>query len=239
MDAAGLRQASNPDVGDEYGHALALSYDGGTLAVAAALEDSGATGVGGNQADNSQPDAGAAYVFAGAGATWALQAYVKGSTAITGDFFGEGLAIDGDTLAVGSPGDDTHASNGGALYVFARSGTTWTQQAKLYAPDAGANDPFATAVAVAGDVAIAGAAVQNAGTGEAYVFARTQTTWNGGVIVQSTNPGIGDAFGVAVSLAADGSYAVGAFREDSSTTGIASAPDDTAMDAGAAYTWTY
>ncbi len=248
--------APNADAGDQFGSSLALASDGSTLVVSAPTEDGGSTGINGNQADNTQPDAGAVYVFVpGAPAsTWMLQAYVKGATAITGDFFGQGLALDGDTLAVGSPGDDTLASNGGALYVFTRSGTAWSQQAKLYASNAAADDQLATTVSLAGDLLLAGAALEDGGAagldgnqtdlslmdaGAAYLFARSGTTWSPRTYIKATNPGLGDGFAISVSLSANGSFAAGAFREDSSTTGIGSTPDDAAMDAGAAYVWAY
>ncbi|MGE5181669.1 MAG: integrin, partial [Acidobacteriota bacterium] len=248
--------APNADAGDQFGTSLALASDGSTLVVAAPTEDGGATGIDGNQADNTQVDAGAVYVFVpgAAPATWELQAYVKGSTAITGDFFGQGVALDGDTLAVGAPGDDTLASNGGALYVFTRTAAAWSQQGKLYAPNAAADDQLATTVALAGDLVLAGAALEDGGAagldgdqtdlsvmdaGAAYLFARGGTAWSPRTYVKATNPGLGDGFGVSVSLAANGSFAAGAFREDSSTTGVASVPDDAAMDAGAVYVWAY
>src|SRR5687768_12131595 len=98
-------KASNAEAGDEFGHAVALSADGNTLAVSAFWESSGATGVGGNQNDNSVPQAGAVYVFTRNGNTWRQQAYIKASntgeagTANTfgdGDQFGFSLAISDD-----------------------------------------------------------------------------------------------------------------------------------------------
>ena len=63
-------KASNAEAGDRFGRTIALSGDGSTLAVGADGESSGATGVGGNQADNSAEAAGAAYLFARGGAKW-------------------------------------------------------------------------------------------------------------------------------------------------------------------------
>lgn len=149
-------KASNPDAGDQFGVALALSDDGATLAVGAYAEDSNATGVGGNQADNSAPQAGAVYVFTRSGGLWSQQAYVKASNTGAGDQFGFTLALsdDGATLAVGAFLEDSNATgiNGnqadnsaadsGAVYVFTRSGGLWSQQAYVKASNTDAGDQF-------------------------------------------------------------------------------------------------
>ena len=136
-------KASNADAFDQFGNALALSADGNTLAVAAAFESSGATGVNGNQADNSRPQAGAVYVFVRTGGNWSQQAYIKASNTgdvDDGDTFGYSIALsdDGTTLAVGAPSEDSSATgiNGnqndnaaagaGAVYVFTRTGNGWS-----------------------------------------------------------------------------------------------------------------
>ena len=60
------------------------------------------------------------------------------------------------TNGVTASADDTAAS-AGAAYVFKRSGTSWTQQAYLKAPNAGAGDHFGDSVAIAGDTVVVGA----------------------------------------------------------------------------------
>jgi trimeric autotransporter adhesin len=150
--------------GDQFGVSLALSDDGRTLAVGAISEDSNAAGINGNQADNSATSAGAVYVFARSGNTWAQQAYVKASNPDPGDLFGYSVALnaDGNTLAVGSydEGGSSRTINGapdnmrrgsGALYVFTRTGTTWAQQAYIKASNAEAGDSFGVVVALSDD----------------------------------------------------------------------------------------
>ncbi|MFN7743791.1 MAG: FG-GAP repeat protein [Phycisphaerales bacterium] len=125
-------KASNTGAGDIFGSSVALSGDGSTLAVGALYEASSATGLNGNQADNSATNAGAVYVFTRTGSTWAQQAYVKASNTGAGDIFGRSVALSGgSTLAVGASGEassatglngnqaDNSASNAGAVYVFA------------------------------------------------------------------------------------------------------------------------
>ncbi|MFQ5983431.1 MAG: hypothetical protein ACE5KS_08670, partial [Woeseiaceae bacterium] len=82
----------------------------------------------------------------------------------------------GDTAVIGARSDDDAGTNSGSAYVFTRSGTTWTQQAKLIASDGAFADQFGRSVALAGDTAVIGAIFDDdAGTnsGSAYVFTRS------------------------------------------------------------------
>ena len=160
-------KASNTGAADWFGYSVALSGD--TLAVGAPYEFSGATGVNGNQADNSASYSGAVYVFVRTGTTWAQQAYLKASNTGAGDFFGRSVALSGDTLVVGAPYEssnakgvngnqtDNAAANSGAVYVFVRTGTTWVQQAYLKASNTGFNGNFGWSVALSGDTLAVGA----------------------------------------------------------------------------------
>ena len=74
---------------------------------------------------------GAAYVFVRSGTTWSQQAELTSSDLASGDEFGASVGISGDTVVVGSAGSNNYT---GAAYVFVRSGTTWSQQAKLSRP---------------------------------------------------------------------------------------------------------
>jgi len=158
-------KASNTEVNDQFGIALALSADGNTLSVGALEEDSNATGIDGNQADNTASVAGAVYVFARSSGVWSQQGYVKASNTGAGDRFGQalGLSGDGNTLAVGAFAEDSNATgvdgNGadntaptaGAVYVFTRSGTSWAQQAYVKASNAEGNDRFGWTVSLSVD----------------------------------------------------------------------------------------
>jgi hypothetical protein len=168
-------KASNTGAGDEFGFRLALgdsSGDGNLLAVSANFEDSSASGVGGNGADNSMSSSGAVYTYTRSGTTWSTQSYIKASNPGANDEFGRYLAIsaDGSTLAVGAdyedssatgiyltaatwatPGANNTASDAGAAYVFGRSGSTWTQQAYVKALNTEANDQFGWSVTLSGD----------------------------------------------------------------------------------------
>ena len=158
-------KASNTGANDQFGNAVALSADGNTLAVSAVFEDSSATGINGNQADNSVDESGAVYVFARTGNVWAQQAYIKASNTgerDDGDTFGYTIALsdDGATLAVGAPSEDSAATgiNGnqgdnsavgaGAVYVFTRAGGTWSQQAYVKSSTTRPNALFGYSVAL-------------------------------------------------------------------------------------------
>ena len=100
-------KASNTGAGDGFGYSVALAGD--TLAVGAPFEGSNATGVNGNQADNSAPS-GAVYVFTRTGGVWTQQAYLKASNTDASDEFGIAVALVGETLAVGAWDEDSNAT---------------------------------------------------------------------------------------------------------------------------------
>jgi len=180
-------KSSNPDVFDFFGSAVALSGDGNTLAVGAPFESSGLTGVAAGSvseatAGNAAPFSGAVYVYARNAGSWSQQAYVKASNTETMDIFGNSVAlsVDGNTLAVGAPGEDGglmgvtggivseatagNASLGsGAVYVFARVAGAWSQQAYVKASNTGDGDQFGTSVSLSGD----GDTLATGATGEA------------------------------------------------------------------------
>ena len=156
-----------PMLGTDLGRASAL--DGDTLVVGARFEASTATGINGDQTDNSAPNAGAVYVFTRTAGVWTQQAYLKASNAGANQNFGGTLAIAGDLLAVGARLEDSDATgiNGdqgnsnapdsGAVYVFATSGGVWTQKAYLKASNTNAGDQFGDAVALSGSSLAVGA----------------------------------------------------------------------------------
>jgi hypothetical protein len=207
--------ASDAYAGDWFGSSVAL--EGDTVVVGAMGEDTGGS------------TAGAAYVFTRTGTTWTEQEILYASDAEENDRFGYSVALDGDTVVVGSWWEDTGASMAGAAYIFTRSGTTWTQQAILYASDAQSNDRFGCSVALDGDTVVVGALLEDtngSNAGAAYVFTRTGDTWAEQAILYAFDPEASDYFGFSVAL--DGNTVlVGAYKEDTGGT-----------DAGAAYVFT-
>ena len=176
-------KASNSDAGDFFGGSVALS--GNTAVVGAGRESSNATGVDGDETNNSASSAGAAYVFTANGTTWSQQAYLKASNTDAVDTFGSSVAVSGDTAIVGASSEsssatgvngdesDNSAGGAGAAYVFVRNGVTWSQQAYLKASNTELQDRFGISVAIDGDTGVVGAELQpsqETRSGAAYVF---------------------------------------------------------------------
>lgn len=138
LDTIGYFKASNTEANDRFGNAIALSDDGRTLAVAATPEDSNATGIDGNQQDNSIFSTGAVYLLRLEGGTWSQQAYIKASnTGITEDAFYE-WEVDAFGMEVALN------SNGDTLIVVGRAGLSRTQTTAVFSPT---NQPLAAALA--------------------------------------------------------------------------------------------
>ncbi len=253
-------RASNAGAGDLFGQFVAISGD--TIVVGANREASAATGVNGNENDNSAPNSGAAYVFQRTGGVWTQQAYLKASNTEAGDGFGIAVAISGDTVVIGAREEDSAATgvNGdgsnnaaslaGAAYVFKRNGGLWSQQAYLKASNTGAGDFFGTSLAISGDTIVVGAFFEDSNaigingdggnngavsSGAAYVFQRDGSSWTQHAYLKASNTGAGDFFGVSVSIAGD-TIIVGASGEDSAVMGVnGDGGNNSAASSGAAY----
>ncbi|MDX1405511.1 MAG: FG-GAP repeat protein [Woeseiaceae bacterium] len=210
------------DINDQFG--IAVDIDGDTAVIGAVFNDGVAI------------DSGAAYVFTRTGSTWSQQAKLTASDGATTDAFGQNVAIDGDTVVIAAEQDNDAGTNSGSAYVFVRSGTAWTEQAKLTASDAAAFDRFGFSVDVDGDTVIVGAHLNDdlgGSSGSAYVFTRSGAVWSEQAKLLASDGVNSHVFGVAVAL--DGDTAVIG----------ASGDDDVALDSGAAYlfsrsgtTWT-
>ena len=158
-------KASNTGRSDFFGSSVSLSSDGATLAVGAYGESSNATGVGGDQSNNSASESGAVYMFTRISGTWAQQAYLKASNTGGSDFFGSSVSLssDGATLAVGAYGESSNAtgvggdqsnnaaSDSGAVYLFIQSGGVWAQSDYIKASNTEAYDYFGRAVSLSSD----------------------------------------------------------------------------------------
>ena len=201
-------KASNTTDQDRFGASVSIS--GNTIVVGAHGENA------------IQNNAGAVYVFVWNGSYWSQQAYLKAGNPQSDAFFGYSVAITGDTLVAGAPGEsssstgvnstpDTSASGAGAAYVFHRSGTSWSQQAYLKASNTGAGDRFGNSVAISGETVVIGAPQEDsngsspadnsaADAGAAYVFTRTAATWNFRTMLKGTSNTAGDTFGQAVAV---------------------------------------
>ncbi|MBI3777099.1 MAG: integrin [Gammaproteobacteria bacterium] len=261
-------KASNTGAGDHFGAALGLSRDGNILAVGAYGEDSNAT----DQLNDTAPDAGAVYIFVRSDTAWAQQAYIKASNTESGDAFGFSLALSGDgaTLAVGAYQEDgiigDPSSNvlvdSGAVYVYTRSGSTWSVPIYVKASNPGTSDQFGFAVALSSDgntlavgahledsaaTGVGGSPLDDclvvspiycaADSGAVYVYTRSDSGWTQQAYLKASNSEAGDWFGFAVALNDDGSVlTVGAIFEDSIANGMdGDSSNNAELDSGAVY----
>ncbi|MBS0658475.1 MAG: choice-of-anchor D domain-containing protein [Verrucomicrobia bacterium] len=215
-------KASNTGSFDQFGWAVAI--DGDRIVVGANGEASAATGVNGNQADNSLPYAGAAYVFARTNGRWAQEAYLKCSTPQTaggngGIGFGGAVAIQGDTVAIGISGSGDYSNPGERIWIFTRSPAgVWAQQQALLPLVSGSWLGFS--LALTGDTLVAGQIFEGPvpydptnHNGEAHVFTRQAGVWTRQAVIVPSNVRINAGAGFAV--AADrGTLAIGCGQND-------------------------
>jgi hypothetical protein len=188
--------------GDVFGYAVGIS---GETSIIGAYGD-----------DDASPEGGSAYIFVRNGTEWTQQAkFVVNETASL-DHFGAAVAIDGDTAIVGAHGRDEVGIDSGAAYIFVRSGTAWTQQAKLIPDDGVEDDFFGFSVSISGDTAVVGAHGNDAvgiDSGAAYIFVRSGTTWTQQAKLTAGDAAIGDEFGYAVDIN-NADVIVGAWKDD-------------------------
>jgi len=249
-------KAPNNSNSDYFGNSVSISGD--TIAVGTGFEDSTTTSIINGSDLSSTNDSGnsngAVYVFTRSGTTWSHQAYLKAPNSSNEDYFGESVSVYGDTIAVGAYGEDSTTTSiindsdlsstndsgydNGAVYVFTRSGTTWSHQAYLKAPNNSNTDHFGDSVSLSGDTIAVGANLEDSTTtsiindsnlsstndsggsnGAVYVFTRTGSTWSHQAYLKAPNNSNNDYFGDSVSISGD-TIAVGSPREDSTTTSI-------------------
>ncbi|MFW5443840.1 MAG: FG-GAP repeat protein [Methylococcaceae bacterium] len=178
------------------------------------------------------------------------QAYLTASNTDDKDQFGTSVAISGDTLVVGAPGEssnstgvngdqsDNSAERAGAAYVFIHNGSSWVQQAYLKASNTDARDRFGESVAISGDTLVVGAPDENSigVSGAAYVFTRNGRTWTQQAYLKASNNG--HLFGDSVAISGD-TLVVTSWAESSNSTGVNGDQNDSSLfHAGAAYVFT-
>jgi hypothetical protein len=215
--------ASDAESQAKFGQSVSISNNG-TIAI-----------VGSSNEDTSGTDAGAAYIYTRSGTSWTQQSKLQASDKASYDYFGYSVSIDsdGDTAIVGAYGEDTGGAHSGSAYIFTRSGSTWTQQAKIQASDAQADDYFGISVSISGDGNTAIVSARNEDTtasnaGSAYIYTRSGSTWSQQAKIQASDAQANDNFGYSVDISNDGdTVIVGAYREDTGGT-----------DAGSAYIYT-
>ncbi|MFZ0545284.1 MAG: FG-GAP repeat protein [Candidatus Promineifilaceae bacterium] len=178
---------------DLFGSSVAL--DGDTVLVGAPGKD-----IGGND------DQGAAYVFIReTNSNWEQQARLLAVDGAEDDWFGNSVALDGDTALVGAYTADVEGyDNQGAAYVFTNEEGVWDHQAKLTATDGAVSDWFGISVALEGDTALVGASLADVGgnfnQGAVYAFTRAGSIWSQQAKLVATDGAADDRFGHALAL---------------------------------------
>jgi len=187
---------------DRFG--LALAIEGDTALIGSPSADIGAN-----------TDQGAVYAFARNAGTWTFATKLTAEDGAAFDEFGNAVAIDGDTLAVGAHAANIGSvGNQGAAYAFVRDGEGWTQQTKFFdETDGFFADEFGMSVGVSGDDVAIGAlfADPNAdeNEGRAYVFHRNGETWSRRATLTADDGVSGEEFGIGIAIDA-GTVVVGA-----------------------------
>ena len=195
-----------------FGRTVAVSADGDTALV-------------GGPRDSSE--AGAVWVFTRTGSSWTQQAKLIGGEESGAGHFGRGVALsaDGNTALIGAPNDE----GGGAAWVFTRTGSTWTQQAKLTGAGESGGGWFGQSVALSanGDTALIGGYVDHSDVGAAWVFERsgagTSAAWEqqGAKLTGGEEESGEGEFGWSVALSAEGDTALIGGRKDDGNIGAA------------------
>ncbi|MDH5378904.1 MAG: FG-GAP repeat protein, partial [Gammaproteobacteria bacterium] len=225
--------------------------EGDTLAVGAHQEGSSSTGINSTPNDDLSPSSvGAVYVFTRTGTSWAQEAYIKSSNPGSNDNFGYAVDLSGDTLAVGAWGEEgtssgvggnpalTGSASAGAVFIFTRSGSTWSPQEYIKAKTTSSSERFGWSVSLDKDTLVVGAPGEKAAstnTGAINVYTRSGTTWTLHSEHNTSNKQQSDEFGWAVGVSGD-TIVGSAFHEDSNETGTTGTGADNSMsNSGAAY----
>jgi hypothetical protein len=195
--------AIDAEEGDNFGYSVSL--DGDTAIIGAYYDD-----------DNDL-NSGSAYVFTRSNAIWTQQSKLLASDGTPEDNFGTAVSLDGDTALIGAPykNEGSYLSQG-SVYVFTRTDTTWTQEAKLLSSDGQQNDQFGRRVSLSGDTALIASWWDDdydSNTGSAYVFTRIDNTWTQQQKLVASDPTLDDNFGVSVSLDGDTAF-IGSWMDD-------------------------
>ena len=180
-----------PNSDDGYG---VIAVSGNTLVVGAAFDvTNGVIG-------------GAVYVYVRDGHTWSLQQKLFASDRANFDQFGIAVDIVGDTIVVGAHGDNDEGFQTGAVYVFRRNGTTWTEEQKLKASDAAPDSAFGSSVALSEQTIAIGAPSESSGalfSGAVYVFVNDGTSWQQQGKIKANSAMNNQQLGSTVSVSGD------------------------------------
>ncbi len=198
---------------DRLGESVEISEDGKTIIAGAHNEDTGAS------------NAGAAYIFVESSGTWSQQAKLTDSTPDNNDIFGKDVSIskDGNTVLIGTPFDDTNASNAGVAHIYTRTGTTWSFHSTIQHPSPNVNDYFGHSVSLSEDGTVALVSAYTAdrsgisNVGASFIFRLSGGTYSYEAELIHSNLNLNDNAGKRSKISGNGKYAIiGAENEDTS-----------------------
>ncbi|WP_036841644.1 Ig-like domain-containing protein [Polaribacter sp. Hel_I_88] len=181
--------ASDGGISDRFGISVDIN---GEYVVVGALYD-----------DDNGSNAGAAYIFKRTGSTWSQETKLISSDGDVDDIFGLSVSIEGSYAIVGARFDDDNGAQSGSAYIFKRSGTNWSQEAKLLASNGAEGDLFGNSVSIHGDYALVGSWADDEiahGSGAAYLFKRSGINWILESKLTASDASESDGFGVSVAI---------------------------------------
>jgi hypothetical protein len=196
-------KASNAWDGDRFGFPVALS--GSRVAVSARGEDSAATGIDGDEGDNSAEFSGAVYVFQDTTDGWEQEAYVKSDSAEPNQLFGTAIFLTDDTLIVGASSDDRRGFSAGAVHAFSRSTGQWLYESEIGPTGSAESRHLGQQVLVEGATLLASAP----SFAQLFRYERVDTTWSFLETIDPPSPAFSENFGSALAMVGS-TVAVGA-----------------------------
>jgi hypothetical protein len=190
-------RVASPETAERDNFGFAAAFDGASLLVGSW-----------NAAVQFNSGQGAVDAFTLDASGWRFDGRLTSGVGPGGATFGTAVAIDDTTVIVGAPTERVGANpEQGAVYVFTRSGRSWTRQARITVVDGGVADHFGAAVAVAGDALVVGAPGTDVGfatdQGAAYVFERQAGTWTRRARLAPGSSSAYAAFGAQVAIDGD------------------------------------
>jgi hypothetical protein len=152
---------------------------------------------------------GRAYVFAKTATGWHQKAELQSPDTLGPDWFGDSVAVSGNTIVVGAPAISVLSAGIGRAYVFAKTATGWHQSAQLEGPGTAVGDWFGDSVAVSGNTVVVGAPSHASKAGAAYVFMNSGKGWVA-TVLKGSDTTAKDDFGDSVAISGS-TIVVGAF----------------------------
>jgi hypothetical protein len=207
-----------------FGASCAISGDGTTIAIGAERQSGSSSSSLGN---------GAAYIYVKNNSNvWTLQQKINpnstGSQGSGDQYFGASITLsnDGNTVAIGAPGQNSTGSVTGRVEVWTRSGTTWTHQQTVVPSSRGSRDTFGWRCALSGtdgNTLVVGQLYEfSSYAGYAWIFTRSGTTWTQETTLRGSDSANGDHFGCAVAISNDGTKVLVGAENDTISSGQSS-----------------